>query len=65
MSATWVEIEPPSDSISQRTRSSLTSLRPDDRDMSTEGGQLVRCATPDTAAAAGEDDDLVTNRPRR
>jgi len=33
-----------------------------DRDTGTERGQLMGRATPDTAAAADEDDDLVTKK---
>ena len=35
-------------------------VAPDDRDMGTERRQLMGSATPDTAAAAGDDDDVVT-----
>ena len=37
-------------------------VAPDDRDMGTERGQLMGRATPDTAPAAGDDDDLVTKQ---
>src|ERR1700756_951074 len=40
----------------------LGLVAPDDRDMGTEGGQLMGRATPDTAPAAGDDHALVTKQ---
>ena len=37
-------------------------VAPDDRDMGTEGGQLMGGATPDTTPPAGDDDDVVTKQ---